>query len=283
MINSSKAQKEMNDKRNTLAQPAFLALAAFFFLATWAGFAHAASSPWHETLGGKLRLIAGGTEGKYRKAGLEIVLDAGWKTYWKVPGDAGIPPQIDASGSNNLKEMQIKWPVPSRFTVGGSQMLGYKDAIVFPLLVEPENPDRPVELAISANVGLCADLCVPLSADLSLTLPPGGSKDSLSELLIDRDLALAPADPNETFRIASFDQEDQSSGRGVGRLVIATRIPDGYGEKDLFVEGPEDWFLPLTKPLDEKGAGADIRIAARWSARRGAEQGCRAHLHADQW
>ena len=192
-------------------------------------------------------MISGGQQDGAYKAGLEIVLDEGWKTYWKVPGDSGIPPQLDLSASQNVQKTIIRWPAPGRFDVGNSQILGYQDAIIFPILVKPEDASGDVTLNLTASVGLCSDLCVPLTADLTLDIPKGGARDLASEMLIDRDLALAPLNASETFGIASLEHE-KHDGRP-DRLVITAHIPDGYGDKDLFVEGPDDWLLPLTKLL----------------------------------
>ncbi|SNY92057.1 Thiol-disulfide interchange protein, contains DsbC and DsbD domains [Cohaesibacter sp. ES.047] len=213
--------------------------------------AEAATSPWQESLGGRMRLISGGTVDGHYKAGLEIVLDAGWKTYWKVPGDSGIPPLIDASGSGNMAKMEIRWPAPVRYKVGTSEMLGFKDAIIFPILVTPDDDGEPVELKINAQLGLCSELCVPIAADLSLDISGGDNFDPGAELLIDRDMALVPGVPSEGFSIADIAQETPDNAPG--RLLISTRIPDGYGDKDLFVEGPEGWLLPLAKPLALNG------------------------------
>ncbi len=207
--------------------------------------AQAMQTEWQETLGGKVRLIAGGTsDGRY-KAGLEIVLDEGWKTYWKIPGDSGIPPVLDGAASGNVADMDILWPVPSRIKVGQSEILGFKHAIIFPILVTPKAKDQPTRLAINVQLGLCSDLCVPMAADLSLDIPAGGSRAPGVELLIDRDMALVPVAASDGFKITNISHDKGQDGKP-DRLVIATRIPDGYGEKDLFVEGPKDWLLPLT-------------------------------------
>lgn len=205
----------------------------------------AAQSDWLEALGGKIRLISGGElKGRY-KAGLEIRLDEGWKTYWKIPGDSGIPPMLDSEASSNVAQIDILWPVPSRIKVGGSDILGYKDAIIFPILVTPANKEQQTKLNVSVQLGLCSDLCVPMAADLTLDIAPGGERAPGAELLIDRDIALVPKASSDQFRITALDHL-KGEGGTPDRLLITTRIPDGYGKKDLFVEGPEDWLLPLT-------------------------------------
>nr|WP_321445439.1 protein-disulfide reductase DsbD domain-containing protein [uncultured Cohaesibacter sp.] len=216
----------------------------------------AVETKWQETLGGKVRLISGGQQDGRYKAGLEIVLDEGWKTYWKIPGDSGVPPMLDTSGSANASDIDSLWPVPSRIKVGMSEILGYKDAIIFPLLVTPADKDKPTRLTINVQLGFCSDLCVPMAADLSLDIPAGGSRAMGMEMLIDRDMALVPAKPSDSFQITDITHDKGQNGQP-DRLLITTKIPDGYGHKDLFVEGPEDWLLPLTVKQQERSEASE--------------------------
>ena len=179
-------------------------------------------------------------------------MEEGWKTYWKVPGDAGIPPLFDFSASENVKNVEIKWPVPTRFGTD-AQMLGYKDAIIFPLLVSPEDPARPMMLKASIQLGLCSELCVPMAGDFNLPIAAEGEQDSLSEMLIDRDLALAPLTERKGFELLSVKKEVRDGQPD--RLLFAARIPDGYGRKDLFAEPPVDWLTPLTQALPAEKDG----------------------------
>ncbi|WP_316859379.1 protein-disulfide reductase DsbD domain-containing protein [uncultured Cohaesibacter sp.] len=212
--------------------------------------AMAAMTDWQQVQGGKMRLIsAGPSEGLY-KAGLEISLDEGWKTYWKVPGDTGLPPLFDTSQSTNVAKIDILWPVPKRFKQGDTQMLGYKEAIIFPILITPEDAQKPVTLVLDAQVGLCSELCIPFSADFSLTLDEETRHDPMSELLIDRDMALVPGNPRDDFGISRIQRK--MGGTSGDHLLITALIPDGYGAKDLFVEAPENWFLPLPRKVGKE-------------------------------
>lgn len=214
--------------------------------------AFSATSPWQEFMGSRMRLISAGSIGGKYKAGLEVDLADGWKTYWKVPGDSGIPPLLDFSSSRNAENIDFLWPVPSRIKAGDTHILGYKDAIIFPFLITPTDTTNPVHLALDAQIGLCAELCVPLNAQLDLDIASGGDHDPGSELLIDRDLALVPQKPRPGFSILSMQQEKRE--QQPDRLLITAEIPDGFGHKDMFVEGPEDWFLPLTSLISPDDA-----------------------------
>ena len=123
------------------------------------------------------RLLPGWTQADgSRIAALELVLAPGWKTYWRSPGDTGLPPEFDWGGSRNLSGVTLHWPAPELIESEGSQTLGYHDRLVLPLTALPADPDRPVDLAARIDLGLCETICVP--AHLALTAPaPGAAAD----------------------------------------------------------------------------------------------------------
>jgi DsbC/DsbD-like thiol-disulfide interchange protein len=102
--------------------------------------AHAAeASPWSQDGRSSLRLVAGANKngGAPLRAGVEIKLQPGWKTYWRYPGDSGVPPRFDFSGSDNLKSATVLYPAPYLFVDEVGRSLGYKDAVMFPVLISP--------------------------------------------------------------------------------------------------------------------------------------------------
>ncbi|MEC7300233.1 MAG: protein-disulfide reductase DsbD domain-containing protein, partial [Pseudomonadota bacterium] len=110
-------------------------------------------------------------------AGLEFQLSQGWKTYWRAPGDAGVPPVFDWSASQNVARVDVIWPTPHVFWQNGMRSIGYSDRVVLPLRIEPSGSGA-VHLDGVLQVGICSDICVPLHVDLSaLVLPPQGRRD----------------------------------------------------------------------------------------------------------
>lgn len=105
-------------------------------------------------------------------AGLAIRLAPGWKTYWRSPGDAGIPPQIDWSGSVNLAHAAIRWPVPSTFDINGMTSVGYERDVILPLHVAPQDAAAPVRLDAQIAMGVCETICVPVHVHVTVDLPP---------------------------------------------------------------------------------------------------------------
>lgn len=96
-----------------------------------------------------------------RNLGLDITLQDGWYTYWRMAGDNGLPPKFDWSGSTNVKHVDIAWPAPSRFTLMDMHSFGYSDHVLLPLTVTPENPTQPVQLDVKLNMVVCHEICVP--------------------------------------------------------------------------------------------------------------------------
>jgi DsbC/DsbD-like thiol-disulfide interchange protein len=110
----------------------------------------------------RLDVLDGGmTERGTYVAALRLQLSDGWKTYWRSPGDAGIPPGFDWRGSRNLGKVTITWPTPEVFDQGGMQSIGYSRELVLPVEITPTRADRPVRLKGSVDLGLCKDICIP--------------------------------------------------------------------------------------------------------------------------
>ena len=102
-----------------------------------------------------------------RYAGVQLRMEDGWKTYWRNPGDSGVPPTFDWSGSKNLKSVDVFYPVPHRFSDANGTAIGYDNEVVFPIRVTPKQADKPIQLSLTFDYGLCKDLCIPNSVDLT--------------------------------------------------------------------------------------------------------------------
>lgn len=111
------------------------------------------------------------TETGTHMAAIRVQLAPGWKTYWRAPGDAGIPAQFDWRGSSNLAAVRLHWPVPEVFMAGGLTSIGYKDQLVLPVELTPRDPATPIALTARIDMGVCEDICVPVSTAVAATLP----------------------------------------------------------------------------------------------------------------
>jgi DsbC/DsbD-like thiol-disulfide interchange protein len=103
-------------------------------------------------------------------AGVRISLAPQWKTYWRMPGDSGIPPRFDWSGSVNLMKAEVLYPVPTRFRDASGETIGYHDEIVFPVAIEAENKAQTSILKLNLAFAVCRDICIPAMADPILDL-----------------------------------------------------------------------------------------------------------------
>lgn len=120
-------------------------------------------------------------------AALDLKLAPGWKTYWRSPGDAGIPPTFDWSGSENVKSVRIHWPAPVVFHTNGMQTIGYHERLVLPVEITPIDPARPIRLRVQMELGVCDEICLPAALDLASDLAtPGAPDDSIRSALLRR-------------------------------------------------------------------------------------------------
>ncbi|MFU8777594.1 MAG: protein-disulfide reductase DsbD domain-containing protein, partial [Roseovarius sp.] len=103
-------------------------------------------------------------------AALKFELAEGWKTYWRAPGEAGIPPQFDWRGSGNLAQAAPEWPTPKQTVTNGMRTIGYEHVLVLPLRVTPERAGQPVTLSVDMEIGVCSDICVPVSLTVTQAL-----------------------------------------------------------------------------------------------------------------
>lgn len=162
-----------------IASAISLALAALFALFASNVSAQAVAGEWQKLEFVEARLVSA-VEGTGQlaevPAGIELRLKEGWKTYWRSPGDAGLPPVLDWTGSINLKAAALSYPRPHRFTLFNSQTFGYKDYVVFPVGVTTVEPGRAVDLKAKVDVLVCEKICVPQSLDLALSIPAGAAE-----------------------------------------------------------------------------------------------------------
>jgi DsbC/DsbD-like thiol-disulfide interchange protein len=127
-------------------------------------------------------------------AAVKVTMNPGWKTYWRAPGDAGIPPQITWSGSRNLGTVSLEWPTPVVFNQNGMRSIGYTDALVLPLRISPKDADKPVRLKATLDIGVCRDICVPQRLKVKAELPPSGARDAeIAAALVDQPLTAREA------------------------------------------------------------------------------------------
>src|SRR5712672_4673413 len=127
------------------------------------------SSAWQRDAHSAIRLLAGSRSGTVLLGGIAIQLEPGWKTYWRTPGDSGVPLRFDFSKSDNIEAVTVMWPAPQKFDDGaGGISLGYHGQTVLPLRIVAKNADKPVTLRAEINYAVCKKLCIPVEANTEL-------------------------------------------------------------------------------------------------------------------
>jgi DsbC/DsbD-like thiol-disulfide interchange protein len=209
------------------------------------------ASPWQKDGHSAVRLLAGSRSGAVLLGGIAFQLQPGWKTYWRTPGDSGVPPRFDFSKSENIEAVTVLWPAPLKFDDGaGGHSMGYHDQIVLPLRIVAKSGDKPVKLRADINYAVCEKLCIPVEANAELAFTSVASTED-SALFAALDTVPKPAsvgDPNPlTIRDVKRD--------GKSTVWVDVVTPDAR-EVSLFVEGPTpDWALPVPALLEHSPPG----------------------------
>ncbi len=215
-------------------------------------------SDWSEGLGARARLIAGST-GNGTQAGIQIILEDGWKTYWRNAGDGGIPPVFTWAGSQNLADANVQFPIPQRYQDSYGTSMGYKHAVVFPIALQIIDPGKPVVISVRMDYAVCEKLCVPAQAELSLEIPANlsvGYSQWLQQSLDQVPEIRGAGDARiEELRVASENEDSW--------LEITARYPGQPTSLDLFIEGPASWYLPAPMKTSLASEGQDTLVEYR--------------------
>ncbi|MEN3351393.1 MAG: hypothetical protein V7632_5028 [Bradyrhizobium sp.] len=208
------------------------------------------ASPWQQDTHSAVRLIAGSRSGAVLLGGIAFKLQDGWKTYWRTPGDSGVPPRFDFSKSDNVEAVTVMWPAPRQFDDGaGGTSLGYKKHVVLPLRIVAKNPDKPLVLRADINYAVCEKLCVPVEAKAELAFASVASTEdaTLSEAL---NAVPKPANIGDAIPLAIRDVK-----RDGKNVLVDVAAPEGK-DLSLYVEGPTpDWALPVPKLVADAPSG----------------------------
>lgn len=212
------------------------------------------ASAWDGDSTSAARLVAAAGRGeaaaRVLRAGVEIRLAPGWKTYWRYPGDAGVPPLFDFAGSGNVKSVAVLWPAPLRIDDSEGSTIGYKTNVVFPVHVQAEDPARPVRLALKLDYAVCEKICIPVQARADIALDgrttAHEARVAAAENAVPRPLPQHADGPLSIRTVLA-------QGGSPPRILIDVA---SAGPVALFAEGPApDWALPLPEPVGAPAAG----------------------------
>jgi len=197
------------------------------------------------------------TEAGTHIAALRVTLAENWKTYWRAPGEAGLPPRLDWSGSENVASVTPHWPVPETFLSSGMVTLGYHDELILPLEILPVDPEADIALSGDLAMGICENICVPIDADVAAVLPGlDGAHDPRIQLALDRQ----PETADAAGLVAAFCDTAEIDD---GLTVTARLLLPAIGSDELAVieaVDPSIWVssVTTTREGDELIAVADL-------------------------
>ena len=198
----------------------------------------AAALPW------AARFVQSGFDGEAYQAGLLIKMDPGWKTYWRNPGEAGIPPQISALTSSNLDTISLDFPLPKRLRDDSGEAIGYHDEVLFPLRLKPKDFTKSISVNLEAFFGVCQQVCTPAKINTELQFTPSSAPQPDAELIATWQGRV----PKSATIVKGFALAESF-------LVLDLAKPFN----DIFVEGPDRFYF--TKPDFDREAGkASIAI-----------------------
>lgn len=220
-----------------------------------ASMAPAAAEPTSRMPEIEVRLLDGGTQDAAtgaRLAGVRIDLEEGWKTYWRHPGDSGIPPSFDFSRSVNVAEAEVQWPSPSLTHDGFGWVIGYEKEVVFPVVVTPEDPGKPVVLALDLGFAVCADICIPLDDTDRIRLDGPGA----DRLTIELHMATVPVTVENGDPRGGVQTVTRATTADGMALDMTIRFPDAPTDPVVLVEGPPGWHPPIPELVADDGNGS---------------------------
>lgn len=204
-----------------------------------------AASAWAAGKHSAARLLDAGDQGRDRLAGIEIRLDPGFITYWRNPGEAGVPPTFDIAGSVNVKDFRVDYPAPQLFDEDGTTAYGYASGVTLPVRIAVIDAQAPTTLDLALDYAVCSRICLPVKARLTLHLGAGGDGPQLRDAL-----AAVP----KPARLGEAGPARIDAVRWTGPATIAVEAHAGGDVGTLFVEAPGLWYF-FASPAVPSGDG----------------------------
>jgi len=227
--------------------------------ALWLLTALAAPAGAAETMGGTIDLIPGPVVDGVAHPGLRIDLKPGWHTYWRYPGDSGVPPDLTSEGSRNVASVTVDYPAPMRFGDSSDQTIAIKARSFCCSTPSSPIPPKPADLTINARLGVCRDICVPVDEALTLRIDPATPASATDATTITAVQAQVPkpVTPGAALSVTGIKRDASA------KPEMVTFAVKGPAEQlsDVFVEGPAGWALPLPARVSGDGAGSVLSFA----------------------
>ena len=227
-----------------------LKIAIIFALGLFSTAGYSLSSDWAISEKSKVRLISPMTASNNNNQlilALEYELEEEWKTYWKSPGGGGFPQKIIWNNSSNVKDIKILWPEPIEFEILGLKSIGYKDKVIFPLIVDIEDNQKQTNLNLNINYLVCRDVCIPGNADIFLNLPSGDGEYTDYFFEIEKVLSTTLNNNIDFTPISNFSfKAIENSNDVIFDIEISTS--SFFDDPKIFIHTP--FGLPVVEPIN---------------------------------
>ncbi len=211
--------------------------------------AHAEMSNWAENEGGRMRLVAlpPDADGHIR-AGLQIEPKPGWITYWREPGNNGIPPQITIAPQSGVTLDAISYPVPKYISRGKVEDIGYEAPVTLPLTLTASKAG-PVAIDATAFIGICKDICIPFQAQLLLKFEAVAQSRPQEEMILRDAAARLPEAPTADFKVVAH-----AVSSDLKQLSLKITLPEaGGGTPDIVATGPSGYAFTKQTNIGRSG------------------------------
>lgn len=215
--------------------------------------ATADASFWMQGVQSEVRVISPYTATGENEAtvplGLEFKMNEGWHIYWRNPGEAGLPPQLDYGQSLNIQDVSFSWPVPVRDVQFGIETFIYKDTVVLPFDVTLQQPGQPLDLRGRVDFLICEEVCIPDTVDVAFSLPGGPARVAANEAaLLNTFETRIPSENGGSVgltveSIAFEPTTDPEKPALIGHLVTNVSSVFEMTKPDVFAEVPDGYFV----------------------------------------
>lgn len=231
--------------------PALFSFAAISFFLT-AATGNAAVTEWAQSEGGRMRVVTlDVNDNGMLQAALEIELTPGWITYWREPGEAGIPPHISSPPDSGVSVGTILYPVPKLILNGDLRDIGYDQSVLLPFKIGTFEIGKEKTVKLSAFIGVCQNICIPFQAEFDIKVGKTSTATADERLSIENTYKKLPQQPDDSFRVTAYEYKKDNT------ISFDVLLPEGPGDTpEVFLTGPDGYAFSSLSGFKKSGRNA---------------------------
>lgn len=213
--------------------------------------AKADTTEWATSEGGRMRVVSQPADATGRiEAALQIELKPGWITYWREPGEAGIPPKITLDPASGATLTSLAFPVPKLIENGDMKDIGYDASVSLPFVMQAQPGSDDTDIKLNAFIGVCLNICIPFEANFDIRKDHGKPVTPEETEAVNAANATLPQQPDDDFKVQNFHITPDKT-----LLGVELRLPENAPkESEIFVAGPSGYayFEPQNMVRDKR-------------------------------